>query len=122
MNTVITDHVDLPALGERIQYLRNCCNLTQSELAECANISVSYMSMIEGGCKLPSLKTLLLIADNLGTTADYLLYGREAAAEPASVKLHHLLSDCSDSDQTLLLDFLLSAKRLLKKHDHITSE
>ena len=48
--------------------------LTQAELAECANLSVPYISHIENGIKQSSLQAVVNIAEALGCTADKLLY------------------------------------------------
>jgi transcriptional regulator with XRE-family HTH domain len=55
------------ALGKRIRALRQSRSerLTQEELAERADISVSFLSMIERGERAPHLETLLRIASAL---------------------------------------------------------
>lgn len=121
MSTSCKNQIDLAIMGERIQQLRNERGMTQAALADSANLSYTYMSLIECGYKFPSLETLINIADILSTTPDYLLYGSEDS-QPSIATVLRILSDCSDSDQKLLLEFLLSAKELLERHDHIASE
>lgn len=53
-------------LGQRIRALRLAKGLTQESLAEAADISVSYLSMIERGERMPHLLTLDAIAAALG--------------------------------------------------------
>jgi transcriptional regulator with XRE-family HTH domain len=53
-------------IGERIRTLRLSRNLTQEQLAESADISVSFLSMIERGERTPHLVTLQALATALG--------------------------------------------------------
>lgn len=64
------DSVDL---GKRIREARKKKNYTQQKLAEEADIGEVYLSEIERGTKIPSLKVFMKIADALNVSADYLL-------------------------------------------------
>jgi transcriptional regulator with XRE-family HTH domain len=59
-------------LGRRIRELRKARLYTQEELAEQANIGVSYLSMIERAERVPHLSTLSLLANALGVTLSQL--------------------------------------------------
>jgi DNA-binding XRE family transcriptional regulator len=48
-------------------------NLTQSQLAERAGISVPYLSQIEAGKRKPSIRVLVAIASVLGIDSDDLI-------------------------------------------------
>ena len=52
-------------IGKAIRYNRKKKGLSQYELAELTNLSPSYISEIETGKKVPSIDTLLNIADAL---------------------------------------------------------
>ncbi len=52
-------------VAKNILALREAKNLTQSALAEKAKISVSYVSMLERGTRVPPLETLESIAKAL---------------------------------------------------------
>lgn len=56
-----------------IKKFRNERNFTQEQLSEKAGISCDYLSEIERGKRIPSLKRLCLIADALGIET-YLLF------------------------------------------------
>lgn len=56
-----------------IKYYRNLRNLTQEKLSEISGISKDYLSEIERGKKLPSIKRLVIIADALNIAAYKLL-------------------------------------------------
>lgn len=60
-------------LGKRIREERLKLNLTQEKLAECADISSSYLGQIERGERNVTLDTLLRISNKLNVSIDYLL-------------------------------------------------
>lgn len=59
-------------LGSRIKQERQAKGLTQEQLAERADISLNFMSLIENG-KNMSVQTLVAISNALGVSVDYLL-------------------------------------------------
>lgn len=61
-------------IGLKIAYYRKLQGMTQEELAEACNISSGYLSQLEapGSFFCPSLKTLFIIAEVLGTTVSKL--------------------------------------------------
>jgi transcriptional regulator with XRE-family HTH domain len=66
--------INLIKIGLKISYYRKLAGMTQEELAEACNLSAGYISQLEApGCYFcPSLKTLFLIAEVLGTTVSKL--------------------------------------------------
>ena len=66
-------NVDYKRLGERIREERQHLRLTQAQLAEAIDISDTYMGAIERGERGLSLDTLVMLAERLGVTVDYLL-------------------------------------------------
>ncbi len=65
--------MDYRMMGERIRRQRISNKMTQENLAEKANISVSFLGQIERGDRKPSLETVVNIANSLGVTVDQLL-------------------------------------------------
>ncbi len=61
--------------GERVRSLRTSHHYSQEELAERAGISVSFLSMIERGQRLPRITTLAAIAAALGTDLSQMFQG-----------------------------------------------
>lgn len=53
-------------LGRRIQTIRQKKGLTQEDLAEKLNISLSFLGAVEAGLKKPSISMLFKIAEKLG--------------------------------------------------------
>lgn len=52
--------------GRRIRVLRKRKGMTQEQLAEAADISVDFLSLVERGVNAPSFTTLERLADALG--------------------------------------------------------
>jgi transcriptional regulator with XRE-family HTH domain len=51
--------------GTRVRYLRRQRDMTQEQLAEAANISVDFLSLVERGINAPSFDTLERLAEAL---------------------------------------------------------
>ena len=66
-------NIDYRLLGARIREERLHLRLTQAQLAEAIDISDTYMGAIERGERGLSLDTLVLLANRLGVTMDFLL-------------------------------------------------
>lgn len=65
--------MDMTSIGKNIRHFRNLKNISQEILAEKTNLSTNYISMIERGEKIPSLTSLIRIANALEVTSDMLL-------------------------------------------------
>jgi transcriptional regulator with XRE-family HTH domain len=70
------------ALGKRIKQLRKEKGLTQKELAKQVNCSHAQLNKYESGLNTPPLDRLLLLAEVLGTSVDYLLAGQGNGKPP----------------------------------------
>ncbi len=66
-------NIDYTAMGGRIRNARLDAGLSQSELAEKCNLSVSFLGHIERGSRKMSLETLVTVCEVLNLSADYLL-------------------------------------------------
>jgi tetratricopeptide (TPR) repeat protein len=67
---------DASAIGRRLRELRLTRGLLQQDLAT-AEISTSYVSLIEGGKRRPSPAVLEALAERLGSSVEYLRSGRD---------------------------------------------
>lgn len=65
--------MDMTSIGRNLRRYRTEKGIMQETLAEKADLSANYIGMLERGEKLPSLTTLINIANILGITADMLL-------------------------------------------------
>ncbi len=73
--------MDYSLLGKRIREERLRLNLTQEKLAEEVNISTAYLGQIERGERSLTLDKLVLLANRLGVTVDFLLADYVVALE-----------------------------------------
>ena len=64
-------------LGQRIRQRRKELKLTEQELAEATGVTGQYISLIEVGNTVPSLATLIKLAEQLGSSTDFLIGGKE---------------------------------------------
>ena len=71
------------SIGRVIRVLRQERGLTLKEFGEKTGLSGPFLSQLENGRAMPSIVTLHLAADALGTTAQALLAGDDS--EPVSV-------------------------------------
>lgn len=68
-------------IGERLRYLRG--DISQTDMAKQLQVTQSYLSQVELGKKVPSLETLLYLAERQHTTVGFLL-GETNDPSPAS--------------------------------------
>lgn len=109
------DTVDYKALGKRIREYRLKNELTQESLAALAEVGVSHISNLETGNGVPSLPSLVSIANALHVTTDALLC--DSLAEAKSVYEHQslkLLQDCDELETRFLTELLKSAKEIYR--------
>lgn len=67
--------------GERLYRMLEEKNMTQKTLALKAGVTEASMSHYIKGDRMPRAKVLAAIADALGTTSDYLMYGKAESSE-----------------------------------------
>ena len=67
-------------IGERLKRLRKERGLSQRDLSS-PGISYAYISRIEAGARVPSVKALRKIAGKLGVTVEYLEVGAPTPTE-----------------------------------------
>lgn len=61
------------AIGENVRRLRERAAMSQSKLARCASVHVTYLSGVENGRRSPTLEVIGRIADSLGVRPQDLL-------------------------------------------------
>lgn len=91
--------------GKRVKIARKKAGYTQSQLAELVDVSVNHISAIERGIYETRVDTLKRMADALGTTTDYLVYGEENEDGPlarAFLKANRM----SEDDQAWIADYI----------------
>ena len=107
--------IDFKLIGKRIKETRIQNNITQSALAEKIDVSVPYISCIENGKKNVSFKVFLQIVNELGVTADELLYGNQLHDHTEyEIDIHLLLSDCTIMEKRRLYDIMYNIKKWIR--------
>ena len=81
--------------------------MRQEELEEKANLSVTYVGMIERGEKTPSLETLVAILNAIGVSADVVLCDVVTAGYTVKNSLlNEKLSQLSEEDRNKIYDVI----------------
>lgn len=62
-------------MGARIRGARERQGLTQQQLADAIDVGKGFVSYLESDAKLPSVPTLIMLADHLGVSTDHLCLG-----------------------------------------------
>ena len=74
-------YYDLEKSGKRIRTLRKEKGITQEEFANRIGMSYKTINAIENGSKGTKIDTLVLMAEELETTLDYIVLGRKSDIE-----------------------------------------
>ena len=108
-------------IGKRIREIRKDHSLTQEQLAELADISVDFLSLVETGRSSMSVQNLAKIASTLDVTSDYLIYGKTAYKEneKINIMLAALPSEIQKQVEKMITVFVdslrISTKKLSEK-------
>ena len=109
--------MDYYEIGQRIRKFRKAYNLSQEQLAEKVQISVTHMSHIETGNTKLSLPVFVDIANALSVQTDELLHDiPQNNKTNMKHEINEILDSCSMRDMYILLDFLRSVKTSLDKY------
>ena len=115
---MISEKVFLHNLGKEICEARKRLNMSQAELAEKADLSVTYISKIECGRRNFSAYTLARISQVLGLSSAQLL---EAACEEKRIlarkKIEELLMGYSPDEVEDILHIIRTVNELIAKKD-----
>ena len=110
--------VDCISIGKRIRKNRVKRHISQEQLAEMCSLSSVYISYVEHGDRLPSLETVISIANALKVSADELLSGCLDVAQSRLVSnVLELLYETTDEEQAILLKSLNAIKRILQNYN-----
>ena len=104
--------VDYIKMGKRMKYKRQTKNMNQEIIAKMVRISPSYYGNIERGNRVPSIDTLVAIANALEVGTDFLLADSLTVANPQR----------TEQETRVLTRFLRDRMEELKYDDAIDSE
>ena len=112
--------IDYKSIGSRIRYHRTKNQISQEELAFQAELSRVHIGFIERGEKVPSLESIIKIANALSVSADELLAGNLLVSEAsASADELDILDDCTAEECNILLQNMRHLKDVIRGY-HIT--
>ena len=100
---MITNYKDI---GKKIRHYRLMHHLTQEDLAFEIETTAAYISNLELGKKIPSLKKLLEISEVLNITANDLLYDSYDKSNPAEKSLSGTILSYPPGEQEQILSTL----------------
>ena len=101
----------LQEIGARLKQARLAKNLTQPQLAEAADISVSFLINLENGRQAMNIKTLTALLDILNVSADWLLNnGTDSANHAAALEIEKELASCTPKERETILRLVLLMK------------
>ena len=92
-------------IADNVRIYRKKANLTQSELAERADLSLDSIKRIEGGKRTMSLDNFLRLADALHVPLMFLLY-EQIEMIPESEQIYCILAGRSNKQKKYLLHML----------------
>lgn len=106
--------MDYYEIGQRIRKMRKAKCISQEQLAEAAEISVTHMNHIETGNTKLSLPVLINIAIALEVRTDDLLYEQSrSTVNTISEEIRDLLDSCDAKQAKVLCSILKSAKQAM---------
>lgn len=103
-------------IGQRIRKYRKAMGLSQEQLAEKTDISVTHMSHIETGNTKLSLPVLVSMANALGVQTDDLLCDVYKDKGRIQGEIAELLNACDERELKILLDIMRAAKSSFDKY------
>ena len=107
--------LDFKPIGKRIYNLRRERNITQEQLAELVNLSVTQVSKLENGKSRLSLDSLINIATVLEASTDEILFGRiQAGADHRYDDVLDIFSDCDKTELRILIQTSRQIKEILR--------
>ncbi len=110
--------LDYSLIGLRVKEVRKQSLITQAQLAEMTELSISYISHIETAQKKASLESLVRIANALGITVDELLNGNQLN-NPTEYQtdIDLIMADCSQTEKRLMYELIQSTKNILRNNN-----
>ena len=96
--------IDYKVIGKRIKDCRKKAKLSQENLAEKLDISISFQSRLERGATKISFEKLVLTAEHLNVPVCYLISGVQQDSEDyLNADLYEITKDFSPDKMQLLL-------------------
>ena len=110
---------DLQDIGNRIRKARLSRHITQQQLAEAADISLSFLSNIENGRQCMNIRTFIAISEALNVSADWLIHDTPPTSHIAE-EIEKELTSCTPKEREAILNLVQQMKQSLtslKEHN-----
>lgn len=113
----------MSTLGDRIKLKRKELSMSQSDLADQVGISYAQIGRYETKDVQPPAKTLTIIADVLGVSPDFLLYGstdekaKTRLSDPELINQFKAIEAMDEDDRNVvkkLIDAFITKKQVQK--------
>lgn len=102
---------ELQQIGSRVKQARLAKHMTQQQLAEAADISVSFLSNIENGRQSMNLRALIAVSDALEVSADSLIRDIPRTDSFIAGEIERELASCTPKERETILQLV----QLMKK-------
>lgn len=106
------DQAAMHQVGQRIRLARKAKGLTLEKVAEAAETSIQFLTQVEKGEQCMTNIKFGRLAQALGVSTDYLLFGHTPATETAALAADYLAS-LNPIERELLTQNLINLRRLL---------
>ena len=108
--------IEYESIGKRIKQFRTERNISQEKLGDLISATGNHISRIESGRRIPSVESLILIANALNVTADDLLVDSLTRVKLTDdQEFKRLLAGCNEKERKILIRLLQFMKDLLKE-------
>lgn len=108
--------MDYYKIGQKIRKYRKAMGMSQEQLAERVEISVTHMSHIETGNTKLSLPVLVEISKALEVRTDDLLFDSPSEKELSIKQLNETLETCTAEEVRVISDVAKALKVSFNKH------
>ena len=109
--------MDYYKIGQRIRKYRKALNMSQEELAEKVEISVTHMSHIETGNTKLSLPVIVKLAEVLSVKIDDLIYDNPIYNKSEVIsEVSEVIDSCSPQQARIILESVKNLKISFDKY------
>ena len=109
--------INYKLLGKRIKELREGRTLTQEDLADFANVTPQYISLVETAKKKASLQVIVNIAGGLGITVDELLSGNQRSDHYEYLSdFAELFGQCNRYEKRIVYEQMVALVNSLRRY------
>lgn len=106
------DQAAMRQVGQRVRLARKAKGLTLEKVAEAAETSMQFLTQVEKGEQCMTAIKFGRLAQALGVSSDYLLFGHTPSSETASLVADYM-AGLNPIERDLLVKTLINLRRLM---------